>query len=128
MPLTITQGNQIPNFYASINQNMRNDAHNAIGQLQYADLFRGAGTLTNFDRVRVDMQGTFNRNGSTWSNIQVQVNGQNGNSTIAHVELNHQCANITNIENQRGVTNKVRSALEQSLDSGNTYVVTGTLP
>ena len=127
MPLILTQGNPIPNFFANINQNMRNDAYAAIAQLKYEDLFRGAGTLTNMDRVRVDMQGTFNRNGFTWSNIQVQINNQRGNSTIAHVELSRQCANITNAENQRGVAHKVHSALNQSLSTGCTYIITGTL-
>ena len=128
MPLILTQGNPIPNFFANINQNMRNDAYAAIAQLKYEDLFIGAGTLTNVDRVRVDMQGTFNRNGFTWSNIQVQINNQRGNSTIAHVELSRQCENITNAENQRGVAHKVHSALNQSLSTGCTYIITGTLP
>ena len=57
----------------------------------------------------------------------MQVNN-NGNSTIAHVELSHECENITNVENQRGVINGVRDALKKSLFDSHTYVVTGTLP
>lgn len=128
MPLTLTQGRSIQNVFANLNQNLKDDAYAAIAQLKYEDLFRGAGTLINADRVRVDMQGTFNRKNLIWSNIQVQINKQRRNSTIAHVELSHECANITNTENQRGVANEVQSALNQSLDTKHTYIITGTLP
>lgn len=121
-------GQRIPNILTDINQDIRDDAHNAIANLQYEHLFRGSGTLVISSLVRIDMQGTFIRNNVNYSNIQVQVNGRQNPSTIAHILFSHQAANITDFNNQRGAINAAIRALEQSLDSRNTFIVTGTLP
>ena len=125
MPMTVTQGAAIPNHYQP-NANQRTAAHNVIAQLQYADLWRGAGTLHNNGTLRVDMQGTIPGN-PIQHNIQVQVNGVNGSSTIAHANVS---ASIMTKDpaNQRGAANKVISALNQSLDTGHSYSVAGTNP
>lgn len=125
MPMTVTQGAVIPN-HLQPNANQRNAAHEVIAQLQYADLWRGAGTLHKNAAVRVDMQGTIAGN-PVQHNIQVQVNGVHGASTIAHANVS---ASIMTDDpaNQRGAANKVISALNQSLDSGHSYSVAGSNP
>lgn len=129
MPVNVTNTQTpIPNIFLNINNIIRNDAHDAIGALQYTDLFRAAGTLTQSNTIRIDMQGHFQRNGLEWSNIQAQVNGINGNSTVAHIEVSNAGANINDPTNQCGFANRVRSALEQSLDNGTTFQVTGMYP
>ena len=86
IPMHVTQGPPIPNHYQSLNDKQRKEAHAVIGQLQYADLWRGAGTLHKDDLVRVDMQGTIAGPPKRY-NIQVQVNGEKGHSTIAHADV-----------------------------------------
>jgi hypothetical protein len=130
MAVTVVQGNPIAN---SINPNNAQHAaaKRAIELLTYADLWGGARTIhTDPPHVpigqqvcRLDEQGPFNRNGFNWSNLQLQI----GNFSCAHAEVSAQTAN-NNAQNQAGVRNKVVSALNQSLDSGNTFVVSGTSP
>ena len=125
MPMQVMQGQPIPNHFQP-NQAQRNAAHDVIAQLEYGDIWRGAGTLHKNNLVRVDMQGTIPGN-PVRHNIQVQVNGIQGNSTIAHADVS--ASIMTNDPpNQKGAANKVISALNQSLDSGDTYTVTGTNP
>lgn len=125
MPMQVTQDQAIPN-HLQPNQRQRTAAHEVIAQLQYADVWRNAGTLHQNSLVRVDMQGTIAGN-PVRHNIQVQVNGIAGNSTIAHADVS--ASLMTNDPaNQRGVAHKVISALNQSLDSGHSYSVTGTSP
>jgi len=100
MPITRAQGGAIPNLHApSVGQ--RGSAQNVIAQLQYSDLWRGAGTLRDNGIMRVDMQGHIPGPPIQY-NIQVQIDGMQGNSTVAHVN--------------------------QSLDSGHSYTVAGTSP
>jgi hypothetical protein len=127
MPITVIQGAAINNRFATpLTQRQRSDAQAAIAQLQYADLFRGAGTLHTSGTMRVDMQGVIAGNPQR-SNIQVQINGINGASTVAHADFARNLA-TTNAQNQVGAANKVISALNQSLDTGRTYAVAGTNP
>jgi hypothetical protein len=85
MPMQVTEGQPIPNHFQP-NQNQKTAAHEVIAHLQYADLWRGAGTLHNTQLVRVDMQGTI-AGDPVRHNIQVQVNGIGGHSTIAHADV-----------------------------------------
>ena len=126
MPVTITQGNPIPGFPANLNANQRNAAHNLIAQLQFADLWRGPGTLHTSGNMRIDMQGVIPAAGQTPAQQNIQV--QTGNLTIAHANVSHSMGNITNPENQLGAVRRVISALEQSLDTGHSFTVTGTIP
>lgn len=130
MVVSIVQNGPIPNYYTGLNAARRTAAQNVIAQLQYADLWRGAGTLYTNDLMRIDMQGLIPAHGGTpaQSNIQVQVNGVTGHSTVAHANVSYSLNGITNAENQQGAANQVISALNRSLDSGYSYSVTGTLP
>lgn len=125
MPITRTQGNQIPNLFAP-NAGQRSSTQNVIALLQYGDLWRGAGTLRDNGVMRVDMQGQI-PGPPIQSNIQVQVDGVRGNSTVAHVIVSS-TIQTNDPANQRGSLNAVIAALNQSLDSGRSYTVAGTSP
>lgn len=130
MPLIIQQAQAIPNLYpnAPWTPALYKDAKDAIDELQYADLFRGAGQLTAVGKVRVDMQGTFTQTGIVWSNIQAQVNGVRGNSTIACVHVNRTSVNTPDPQNQRGALHKVIDAFKKSLYNNSIYTIAGQAP
>jgi hypothetical protein len=130
MTVTVVQGGAIRGPIAP-NRAQHAAAKRAIELIAYADLWGGKRTIhtdpphaTRAQQVcRLDEQGNFNRAGFNWSNLQVQI----GDSTCAHAEVSAQTAN-NDVQNQVGVRNRVVSALNQSLDSGNTFVVSGTSP
>lgn len=128
MAITVVQKGDIPNKYPTpLNTKQKTDAHTAIGALEYAKIFQNnSGTISNFETMRVDMQGTFTQGGYRWHNIQVQINGISGKSTVAHANVSEQTMTSDPV-NQKGVVQKVRSALEQSLDSGKSYEVSGSI-
>ncbi|MEM8584264.1 MAG: hypothetical protein AAGF87_08345 [Bacteroidota bacterium] len=127
MPMTVAADGPIPNRFIP-GAAHRNAAPALIAQLDYDDLWRGQGTLHTEGALRLDMQGSFvGPNGNRWYNLQVQVNGITGHSTIAQANV---CETIQTADkaNQRGAAGKAISALNQSLDSGNKYKVSGTNP
>lgn len=125
MPINVAQGPAINNRFVP-NQAQKTSAQAAIAQLEYAQIWRGAGTLVDNQVVRVDMQGTI-AGPPIQHNIQVRIDGVRGNSTVADVNVS--ATLMTNDPaNQRGVLRKVISALNQSLDTARTYTVTGTAP
>lgn len=126
MPITVVQGGAFPNPYPHMNDEQRTAAQDVIAQLDYADLFAGQGTLRQVPLMRVDMQ-TVIPGPPRRSNIQVQVNGVDGHSTVAHADFDRTLA-TNNLENQRGALNKVISALNRSLDDGHTWFVAGNNP
>ncbi len=126
MPAVITQGPLINNHYPP-NNAQRSSAQNVIAQIDYAMIWLGAGTLVDNGVMRVDMQGTFNSGGQLYQNLQVQVDGVAGASTVAHANVCHTLM-TADPQNQVGVANKVISALNQSLDTACSYTVTGTIP
>lgn len=125
MPITVTQDIVIKNIFVP-NQNQRTAAQTVIAQLQYADIWRDAGTLRNVALMRVDMQGHI-AGPPVRYNIQVQVNGIANNSTVAHADISSLIAS-TNPQNQQGALSKVISALNLSLDTGHSFIVTGNNP
>lgn len=130
MTVTVVQGVAIAG-HVNPNNAQHAAAKRAIEQLTYADLWGGARTIhTDPPRApraqqicRLDEQGNFNRGGFNWSNLQIQI----GNGTCAHAEVSAQTVNNDH-QNRTGVRNRVVSALNQSLDTGNTYIVSGTSP
>ena len=119
------EGDDISNYFTS-NARLRSASQNVIAQLQYSDLWRNAGTLRRNEEMRVDMQGHISGPPIKY-NIQVQVNGISGNSTVAHVIVSSsiQCDDPAN---QKGALRAVIAALNKSLDTGKSYTVTGTSP
>lgn len=132
MSVTLTQGASIPNIYPdspnSFNKTNKEAVYNVIGKLDYSNIIQNkAGTLVSNKEMRVDMQGTYMVNDVKFHNIQVQVNGIKGNSTVAHANVSESTM-TSDPKNQQGVLKKVQSALNQSFDSGRSYEVTGTAP
>ena len=129
MPMNVIQGALIPNHYGHVGGDQRTDAQAAINAIQYADIFGGPGMIANHGTMRVDNQGHFQVGGVDpyYYNIQVQVNGVHGNSTVAHANV---CDTIMTNDplNQTGAKNRVISALQRSLDDDHSYTVTGTCP
>lgn len=127
MPITVVQGGAIPNGVV-FNAAQRADAMTAIGLVQLADVWRGpqANPIANTVRVRVDSQGN-DANGR--ANLQAQLNGVNGNSTIAHVLVDATVGNAAGqaqAAQQLYAIRQIRGALQNSLTNGTTYTVTGT--
>lgn len=92
-----------------------------IAQLQFADLGRGPGTLHTVGVARLDMQG---HTAAGVANLQVQIGG----NTAACALVAGSIQAITDPTNQRGGANAAISALNQSLDSGTIWNVTGNVP
>ena len=103
------------------NNAQRSDCQDVIAQLTFADLGRGAGTLHTSGNARLDLQG-HTANGSV--NLQVQIGG----GTTAAALVAPTVLQITDPINQRGGANGAISVLNQSLDSGTVWTLTGTLP
>ncbi|KAK5576177.1 hypothetical protein RB653_007318 [Dictyostelium firmibasis] len=116
------QGGNIPNGSASNNRNKK-DLQSAANDLQYANIFKnGAGTIANEGTVRIDMQGTFSSGGQKWHNLQGQLNGVKGKSTIAHVQVAEN-AMTDNKAQQNALVTMVINAMMDSYTSGKTYSV-----
>jgi hypothetical protein len=103
------------------NAAQRNACQDVIAQLVFADLGRGAGTLHTVGVARLDMQG---HNAAGAANLQVQI----GNSTVACALVAGSIQAMGDAANQRGGAAAAISALNQSLDSGTIWNVTGSVP
>ena len=91
-----------------------------IALLDFADMGRGAGTLHTVGVARLDMQGRT----QTGINLQVQI----GAGSAAAVLIDDSVLQTTDPMNQKGASNGAISVLNQSLDSGTVWSLTGTLP
>ena len=92
-----------------------------MAQLAFADLGSGAGTLHTAGGARLDMQG---RTAAGDSNIQVQIGGK----TVAAAIVAQSLQATADAMNQIGAGNAVTSVLDQSMDSGTVWTLTGSLP
>ena len=133
MPVIVVPGGVMRNTPGTPNATMRRDAAQAFGEIDYADVWREGETIADEGTVRVDVQGaTTNFPGV---NLQAQLNGVRGNSTIATALVEQQVR--TSAGNspvfQDMAVNLIRQALTQSLASlraGNPQIfeVRGTFP
>jgi hypothetical protein len=122
--VNVHAGGPIHNYFGIPNPARTQDATNAIAQLDFADLYRlppfriqGPAGL-----VRLDAQGATTGGGRNW---QVQVNGVNGHSTISHMGIGAALAGASTASRQAFVQRSARNGLVQSLNTGNSYQVTG---
>ena len=121
--LQVERMGDVRNAYGNMNANQERDARLAINAIDFADVWRGAGTIVNQGLVRVDVQG---RTGAGEQNLQVQINGVNGNSTVA-AALIAESVQDASIEAQRVyAVRKIKDALFSSMNDGHIYRVTGT--
>ncbi|HEU0012566.1 MAG TPA: hypothetical protein VFQ45_02745 [Longimicrobium sp.] len=98
------------------NSKMRKEAAELIGQVDYAGIWRGAGTIAKSDTMRIDNQG---KTSGGAANLQIQV----GSGTIAHVQVSAACDGLSGGQAD-AVANTTRQALQDSVNSGNRYDVT----
>lgn len=121
MPLTRTntgnpiRGIQVPNAAE------RRDCQAVIVMLTFADIGRDPRTLHTSGSARLDIQG---RTSSGDVNLQVQI----GESTVAAALIANSVLTTRDPTNQRGVSNGAISVLNQSMDSGTVWTLTGNLP
>lgn len=121
MPLTKTNtGNAIRGIVVPTAA-QRSDCQDVIAQLDFADLGRGAGTLHTVGAARLDMQG---HTAAGDANIQVQIGG----GTVAAILVAASVLGTQDPANQRGAANGAISVLNQSMDSGTVWTLTGQLP
>ncbi|MGA4670768.1 hypothetical protein ACPCG0_13390 [Propionibacteriaceae bacterium Y1923] len=125
MPIQRVQSGPIPRYFGALNAAQTQDAKDVIAMLEYTDIFRSARTLHNTALIRLDMQGQI-PGPPQQANIQAQVNGVQGNSTVAHVLVDWSVAN-DDPANQLGVERAVRAALRSSLADGHTWLVSGSI-
>jgi len=120
MPLAKTEkGNDIPNK-AQWNNKQKEDAIKCIKNLKYADLWLKPKTIVKGDLVRIDIQDPVDK----YQNIQIQLNGKNGRSTIAGVLLEKDALGSEGDKAlQNHILRRVRHALSQSLETGKMHSI-----
>lgn len=121
MPLIKTNTGYIIRGNVNLNSRQRDDCHDVIALLKFEDLGRGAGTLREKGAARLDMQG---RTTEGEANIQVQIGG----NTVAAVLVANTVLTIADPINKTGACNGAISVLNQSMDAGTVFKLTGTLP
>ena len=97
----------------------RRDCYAVIAMMKFADLGRGAGTLHTSGSARLDMQG----HTADGDNLQVQI----GTGTVSAVLVADSVLKTKDSVNQRGIQNAVISILNQSVDTGTIWKLTGSL-
>ena len=121
MPLTKTDTGNAIRGLAALTAAQRRDCQDVIAQIDFADLGRAPGTLHTVRTARIDVQG---HTAAGDVNIQVQV----GANTAAAALIATTVLTVTDPANQRGAAHGAVSVLNQSLDSGTIWNLTGTLP
>lgn len=121
--LQVQQGEETPNRYCTMTASQQHDAMYAIDAIDFADVWRDSRGIVKRGEMRVDVQG---RTGSQQQNLQVQLNGIKGNSTVA-CALVADSVGVTSIEAQQVYAlRKVKNALFSSLNDGHIYRVSGS--
>jgi hypothetical protein len=127
MPINVIKVGPIKNC-ANSNRAIKKDAQKLIDQLTYDDLWREEGTLHDCKSTRIDQQGDFpvaTGSKTRFYNVQVQINGMKGKSTIAHVNISDSlCSNDG--QKQKEVLKKFQETLSASLNDDNSYNMTGS--
>lgn len=117
--LTVPDG---PAVLMPTTRQIRDDLDDAIDDLDFADLWRGPGTIAQAGVVRIDIQGPWTA--GPGQNIQAQV----GRNSIAAIRVGVTLAAAVGAANQAAVVTAVGNALRQSMGGGVWVEVTGTQP
>ena len=120
MPLTKTNTHNPIRGIIHPNAQQRRECQEVIAQLTFLDMSRGAHTLHTVGSARLDMQGRT----ATGVNLQVQI----GTGTVAAALIDDSVLRTADPTNQKGASNGAISVLNQSLDSGTVWHLTGSLP
>ena len=126
MPIVLTQSTPIPHL-GDLTARKKSDAINCIHKLEYPDAFRTAARseICVENEIRLDLQGIIpaTATAAARQNLQVQIAG----TSVAHADVS-QSVMCDDGPNQLGALRKIKKALFDSLDTGRTYLVTGTSP
>lgn len=112
----------INNYFGAPSPAQRQNATDAIAQLDFGDLYRAPPFRINVGAVRLDAQGL---NAAGDANWQVQINGVHGNSSIAHAQIAGTLGFASTADRQAYIQRIARNALVQSLNTGNRQDATG---
>lgn len=121
--LQVERMGDVRNAYGNMNANQERDARLAINAIDFADVWRDAGTIVNQGLVRLDVQG---RTAAGEQNLQVQINGVNGNSTVAAALIAESVQDASIKAQQVYAVRKIKDALFSSMNDSHIYRVTGT--
>ncbi|PMR68296.1 hypothetical protein [Halomonas heilongjiangensis] len=121
--LQVQRQGPIRNAFGNMNQNQHADAVAAINSLTDTAIWRGAGTIINQGTVRIDVQGY---TGAGDLNLQAQINGVSGNSTVAAILVAASVAEANIPAQHVYATRKLKNALFESMNDGYIYRVSGT--
>jgi hypothetical protein len=121
MPLIKTDTHNAIRGRVVPNQAQKEDCHAVIARLNLSDLSRGSGTLHTVGSARLDMQG---RTAAGDANLQVQIGG----GTVAAALIAKSVQQTGDAINQIGAKNGTISVLNQSMDTGTVWTLTGALP
>ncbi|HEY0169392.1 MAG TPA: hypothetical protein VGB75_20315 [Jatrophihabitans sp.] len=118
MPIQKQQAGVMPGAFPGGGAAIHADAVTAINLLSYAGMWGGAGTLTNTQRARVDLQGY---TAAGQMNLQVQVNGVGAPSTMATVLVATTVTAVLppsprSVPQQTEIVRVIKSALFDSLN------------
>lgn len=119
---TVRQGSAIRNHYTGATSRNLQDGNSAIAALDFAELYRKPPFRITKGSVRLDAQG-LNSDGD--ANLQIQLNGVSGKSTIAHVQVAAELGGASTPDRAKYVQRKVRGALLKSMETGRSYTVSG---
>lgn len=121
MPIAIAAGGAMGNVLPfALSPRFKSDAVSCINELEYADLWGQPGPpVTNTPTMRLDLQGY---TGAGQMNLQVQVNGIQGNSTVAAVLVDDTARAVPppsprSLPQQTEIARKIKGALFASLFS-----------
>jgi hypothetical protein len=122
VPVAVAVGGPFPNP-AKTNKKILEQLDDAVAELEFADLFRGPGTIAEAGIVRIDVQGPLKAGNG--NNIQAQV----GNAgTIAAILIAHSLGAAQGVVNQNTVLEAAQNAIIASGNDGNWCTLTGTEP
>ncbi|PXX99260.1 hypothetical protein [Halomonas sp. LBP4] len=121
--LQVQRQGPIRNAYGNMNQSQHGDAVADINSLADTAIWRGAGTIINQGTVRIDVQGY---TGAGDLNLQAQINGVNGNSTVAAILVAPSVGQANTQAQHVYATRKLKNALFESMNDGYIYRVSGT--
>ncbi|TFH87247.1 hypothetical protein EQG41_07540 [Billgrantia azerbaijanica] len=121
--LQVQRQGAMSNAYGNLNTTQHNDAVEAINSLADTDIWREPRKIIDRGTVRIDVQG-YTGNGDL--NLQAQINGVSGNSTVAAILVAPSVGEADTQAQHVYATRKLKNALFESLNDGYIYRVSGT--
>ncbi|MFB6456397.1 hypothetical protein ACE38W_14085 [Chitinophaga sp. Hz27] len=120
--LTITPQGSITDYPSAVsNQNIA-DAHSAIAQLSFEDIWRLPPFSIQYGSIRLEVRGVIAGGGRSW---EILINGTNGSGPISSTLVQGNVVTASTDDRRAYVQRMVQNALVQSLATKNITDVTG---